>query len=91
VLLYDDSNELEGGFDDYNSDFENEVDLEEEEELKLTEDILLFKDNDVNSESDNGSFIDINEYLQELTLKEPKPLPPAKIPSMSTKTRDLKS
>jgi len=63
VLLYNDSNELEGGFNDYNSDFKNELNLEEEEELKLTEDILLFKDNNVNSESNNGSFIDINEYL----------------------------
>jgi hypothetical protein len=53
VLLYNDSNELEGGFDDYNSDFENEFDLEEEK-LNLTEDILLFKDNNIDSKSDGG-------------------------------------
>ena len=63
VLLYNDSNELEGGFNDYNSDFKNELNPEEEEELELIEDILLFKDNNVNSESDNGSFININKYL----------------------------
>jgi hypothetical protein len=63
VLPYDDSNESEGGFDDHDSDFENELDLEEEEELELIEDILLFKDNDVNFESDNGSFVDIDKYL----------------------------
>ena len=63
VLLYNDSNELEGGFNDYNSDFKNELNLEKEEELKLIEDILLFKDNNVNSESNNGSFININKYL----------------------------
>jgi hypothetical protein len=91
VLLYDDSNESEGGFDDHDSDFKNELNLEEEEELELTEDILLFKDNNINSESDDGSFVNINKYLQELTLKEPKPLPPAKIPDILIKTRDLKS
>jgi hypothetical protein len=91
VLLYDDSNELEGGFDDYDSDFENELDLEEEEELELIEDILLFKDNDVNFEFDDGSFVDIDEYLQELTLKEPELLPLAKIPNILIKTCDLKS
>jgi hypothetical protein len=90
MLLYDDSDESEGGFNDYDSDFENELDLEEEE-LDLTEDILLFEDNDVDSESDDSSFIDINEYLQELTLKEPELLPPAKIPDILIKTRDLKS
>jgi hypothetical protein len=63
VLLYDDSNKLEGGFNDYNSDFKNELNLEEEEELKLIKDILLFKDNNVDSESDNSSFININKYL----------------------------
>jgi hypothetical protein len=91
VLPYDDSDESEGGFDDHDSDFENELDPEEEEELDLTEDILLFEDNEVDSESDDGSFVDIDEYLQELTLKEPGPPPPAKIPDISTKTRDLKS
>jgi hypothetical protein len=63
VLLYDDFNELKGGFNDYNSDFKNELNLEEEEELKLIEDILLFKDNNINSESNNSSFIDINKYF----------------------------
>jgi hypothetical protein len=63
VLLYNNSNKLEGGFNDYNSNFKNELNLEEEEELNLIEDILLFKDNNVNSKSNNSSFININKYL----------------------------
>jgi hypothetical protein len=63
VLLYNDFNKSEGGFNDYNSNFKNELNLEEKEELNLIEDILLFKDNKVDSKSNNGSFIDINKYL----------------------------
>jgi hypothetical protein len=91
VLLYNDFNELKGGFNNTNNDFKNELDPEEEEELNLIEGILLFKDNKVDSESNNGSFININKYLQELTLKEPGPPPLAKIPNISTKTYNLKS
>jgi hypothetical protein len=63
MLLYNDFNKLEGGFNDYNSDFKNKLNLEEEEELNLIKDILLFKDNNVNSKSNNSSFVNINKYL----------------------------
>jgi hypothetical protein len=63
VLLYNDSDKSEGGFNDYNSDFKNELNLEEEEKLNLIEDILLFKDNKVNSKSNDSFFVNINKYL----------------------------
>ena len=62
VLPYNDSDVLDRGFDDNNSDFKNELNLEEEE-FDLIEDLLLFKDNTIDDESDNSSFIDINKYL----------------------------
>jgi hypothetical protein len=73
--------------DSHITDFEDELDLEEEAELALEEDIILLKDNDSLSDSDSKlekgtSFIDIDEFLERLALKEPPQLPPAKIPNL---------
>jgi hypothetical protein len=50
------------GFNDHDTDFENKLDPEEEE-FDLTKDLLLFRDDTINNKSNNGSFVDINEYL----------------------------
>jgi hypothetical protein len=79
VLPFDDSNEEDG----HNSDFENTYEPKEEAELDLNEEILLFKDNDLdsNSEPEEGtSFVGIEEYLTEMALIKPLELPPTKIP-----------
>jgi hypothetical protein len=79
VLPFDDSDKEDG----HDSDFENTYEPEEETELDLNEEILLFKDDDLDpdSEPEEGtSFIDIEEYLAEMALVEPPELPPAKIP-----------
>jgi hypothetical protein len=55
MLLYNDFNKLERGFNNYNSDFKNEFNLKEKE-LNLIKNILLFKDNNINSEFNNGFF-----------------------------------
>jgi hypothetical protein len=90
VLPFDESDELDSGEDDYNSDFENTLDLEEEAELPLNEELILLEDNDDpsnDSEPKEGtSFINIEEFLAELTLIEPPKLPPAKIPLIPSKT-----
>ena len=82
VLPFNDSNELDSDLDDYNSDFKDIPDLEEEVKLTLDEDIILLEDNDSpfdsNSESEEGtSFVNIKEYLKELTLIKPLKLAPA--------------
>jgi hypothetical protein len=79
--------EDESDGDSHLSDFEDEPDLEEEAEFALEEDIILLEDNDNASESDSEpeegtSFIDIEEFLECLTLEEPPQLPPAKIPNL---------
>jgi hypothetical protein len=79
VLPFDDSNEEDG----HNSDFENIYKPEEEAELDLDKEILLFKDDilDSDSELEEGtSFVNIEEYLAEMALVEPLELPPTKIP-----------
>ena len=86
ILPFDDSNESDSSEDDYDSDFENTSDLNEYEELLLNEEIILLEDNDDPSDDDEPeegtSFIDIEEFLAELTLIEPLELPPAKIPEI---------
>ena len=79
VLPFDDSDDEEG----HNSDFENSFEPEVEDELDLDKEILLFEDNnpDLDSKPKEGtSFINIEEYLAEMSLVEPPELPPAKIP-----------
>jgi len=83
VLPFNDSDKEDG----YNSDFENTYKPEEEAELDLNKEILLFKDNilDSNSELKEGtSFINIKEYLVEMALVEPLELPPTKIPILTS-------
>jgi hypothetical protein len=83
VLPFNDSNEEDG----HNSDFENIYKPKEGMELNLNEEILLFKDNNLDSDSkleDGTSFINIEEYLAEMALIEPPKLPPAKIPVLAS-------
>jgi hypothetical protein len=84
VLLFDDSDELDSGEDDYNSDFENTPDLDEQVELPLDKEIILLEDNNNPFNKDEAkertSFINIEEFLIELTLIEPLELPPTIIP-----------
>jgi len=82
VLSFDDSDEEDG----HDSDFENTYELEEEAELDLDEEILLFEDNDLDSDSEpeeGTSFIDIEEYLAEMALVKPLELPFTKIPILT--------
>ena len=79
VLPFDDSDEEDG----HNSDFENIYKPKEEAELDLNKEILLFKDNNLDSNfkpEEGTSFINIEEYLMEMALVEPLKLPFAKIP-----------
>jgi len=83
VLPFDDFDDE----DSYDSDFENLYELEEVIELDLNKEILLFKDDDPNpnSELEEGtSFIDIEEYLMEMAFIEPLELLPIKIPILSS-------
>jgi hypothetical protein len=83
MLPFNDSNEENG----HNSDFENTYKPKKGIELDLNKEILLFKDNnlDPDSEPENRtSFINIEEYLTEIALVEPSELPPAKIPVLAS-------
>ena len=84
ILPFDDSDELDSGEDDYNSDFENTLNPDEQAELSLDKEIILLEDNNDSSNEDEAkegtSFIDIEEFLAELTLIEPLELPLAIIP-----------
>ena len=85
ILSFNNSNKLDGDLDDYNSDFKDIPNLEEEVELTLDKDIILLEDNNSPSDSDSEpkegtSFINIEEYLKELTLIKPLKLAPAQIP-----------
>jgi hypothetical protein len=78
VLPFNDSDDEEG----HDSDFENSFEPEVDNELDLNKEILLFKDNnlDLDSEPKEGtSFINIEEYLAEMALIEPLELPPVNI------------
>jgi hypothetical protein len=84
VLPFDDSNNK----DSYNNDFENSLKLDKKAELDLNKEILLFKDNNPNSNSkleEGTSFINIEEYLAEIALIEPLKLPFTKIPNLLSK------
>jgi hypothetical protein len=79
MLPFDDSNKENG----YNSDFKNIYKLKEETELDLNKEILLFKDNNLDPDSEleeRTSFINIKEYLAEITLIKPLELSLIKIP-----------
>jgi hypothetical protein len=79
VLPFNDSNKE----DSHNSDFKNIYKPKKKTELNLNKEILLFKNNilDSNSELKEGtSFINIKEYLVEMALIEPLELPSIKIP-----------
>jgi hypothetical protein len=79
MLPFNDSNKEDG----HNSDFKNIYKPKEEMKLDLNKEILLFKDNnlDPNSELEKRtSFINIKEYLIEIALIEPLKLPSTKIP-----------
>jgi hypothetical protein len=83
MLPFDDSDEEDG----HNSDFENTYEPKEGIELDLDKEILLFKDNNLDPDSepeDGTSFINIEEYLAEMALVEPLELPPAKIPILAS-------
>jgi hypothetical protein len=83
VLPFDDADDE----DDYDSDFENSYELEEVIELDLDEEILLFKDDDPDPDSEleeRTSFIDIKEYLIEIAFIEPLKLLFIKIPVLSS-------
>jgi hypothetical protein len=83
VLPFDDSDKE----DSHDSDFENTYKPEEEAKLDLNEEILLFKDNipDSDSEPEEGtSFVNIEEYLVEMALIEPLELSPIKIPILAS-------
>jgi hypothetical protein len=78
MLPFDDSDDEEG----HNSDFKNSFEPEVEDKLDLNKEILLFKDNnlDLDSEPKEGtSFINIEEYLAEMALIKPLELPPVNI------------
>jgi hypothetical protein len=95
ILLFDDSNESDSGEDDYDSDFENTLDLDEHEELLLDEEIILLKDNDDPSDDDEPeegtSFVDIEEFLTELILIELLELPFVKILEIPSTVLKLKA
>ena len=79
MLPFDDSDDEE----DHNSDFENSLKPKVETELNLNEEILLFKDDDLDLDSkseERTSFIDIKEYLTVIALIELLKLPFIKIP-----------
>ena len=81
MLPFDDSDDKEG----YNSDFKNSFKLEVEDELDLNKEILLFKDNILDSNfkpEEETSFINIKEYLAEIALIKPLKLPFIKIPDI---------
>ena len=83
MLPFNDSDKENG----HNSDFENTYKPKEETELDLNKEILLFQDNipDSNSKPKEGtSFINIEEYLVEISLIEPLELPSAKIPILTS-------
>jgi hypothetical protein len=83
VLPFDDSDELNSGEDDYDSDFENTPNPDKQVELPLDEEIILLEDNNNPSDEDKAegtSFVNIEEFLTELALIEPPELPPAIIP-----------
>jgi hypothetical protein len=87
VLPFDDSDESDIDFGDHDSDFEDAFDFGEDDELDLEEDIILLEDNDSPSDSDSEleegtSFVDIEEYLAQMSLIEPPILAPAKIPEI---------
>jgi hypothetical protein len=77
VLPFDDSDEE----DEHDSDFENSPNPKEE--LDLTEEILLFRSDDLDPDSkskEGTSFANIKEYLVEMVFVEPLKLPLIKIP-----------
>jgi len=81
VLPFNKSNNEEG----HNSDFKNspKPEVKDDLDLNLNKEILLFKNNnlDLNSKLKEGtSFINIKEYLIEITFIEPLKLPLIKIP-----------
>jgi hypothetical protein len=83
MLPFDNSDEEDG----YDSDFENTYEPKEEAELDLNKEILLFKDDNLDSDSkleEGTSFVNIEEYLAEMALVEPPELPPAKIPILTS-------
>jgi hypothetical protein len=83
MLSFDDSNKEDG----YNSDFKNTYKPKEEAELNLDKEILLFKDDILDSDSkpeEETSFINIEEYLMEMALIEPLELPLTKIPILTS-------
>jgi hypothetical protein len=70
ILPFNNSSEEDG----YNSNFKNIYKPKKEIELDRNKEILLFKDNnlDLNSELKEGtSFINIKEYLMEMALIKP--------------------
>jgi hypothetical protein len=79
ILPFNNSNNKKG----YNSDFKNSFKPEVKDKLDLNKEILLFKDNnpDLNFKlKEETSFINIKEYLAEITLIKPLELPLIKIP-----------
>ena len=83
VLPFNNSNNKEG----YNSDFKNSFKLKIKDKLDLNKEILLFKDDILDSDSkpeEETSFINIEEYLIEMALIEPLELPLTKIPILTS-------
>jgi hypothetical protein len=79
MLPFNNSNEEDG----YNSDFKNIYKLKKKAELDLNKEILLFKDNILDSNcklKERTSFINIKEYFAEMALIKPLELPLIKIP-----------
>jgi hypothetical protein len=95
ILLFNNSNESDSGKDNYDSDFENTPNLDKHEELPLDKEIILLEDNNDpfndNKPEEGTSFVDIEEFLTELTLIKPLELPPAKIPEIPSTTPKLKA
>jgi hypothetical protein len=87
VLPFDDSNKSDIHFGDYNSDFKDGFDFGKDNKLDLEEDIILLEDNNSPSNSDSKleegtSFVNIKEYLAQMSFIKPLILAPAKIPKI---------
>jgi hypothetical protein len=95
VLPFNNSDELDSGKDDYNSNFKNTPNPDKQAELPLDEEIILLEDNnnpfDKDEAEEGTSFINIEEFLTELALIEPPELPPAIIPIIPSNTTKPKA
>ena len=90
ILLFNNSNKSDSSEDNYNSNFKNTPNLNNHKELPLDKEIILLEDNDDpsnnNKPKEGASFINIEEFLIELTLIKPPELPSTKIPEIPSTT-----